>query len=217
MDRIISTELIYYLRQNQLITKDQHGFLTKKSTSTSLLESLNDWTLNGKKGIIRLLHILTLQRLLIAFPTTNCYYSAMLFMFIWFFIYVLPLCLVKKLNILKLSAYVMCGSLLNWVSSFFLSGRRCQMRIGNCLSNAMQILSGVVQGRWLRPTLFTVFIHDIGDLFSNDTCVKLFADDAKLYSKVCTNPQSLDEGLKQYCWTVVHLAATDLREQMLYF
>ena len=49
MERVISTELINYLRQHRLITKDQHGFLTKKSTSTNLLESLNDWTLNIEK------------------------------------------------------------------------------------------------------------------------------------------------------------------------
>jgi len=45
MKRVISTDSINYLRQHRLITKDQHGFLTKKSTDTNLLESLNDWTL----------------------------------------------------------------------------------------------------------------------------------------------------------------------------
>ena len=44
-----TAELLHYLRQNRLITKDQHGFLTKKSTSTNLMESLNDWTLNIEK------------------------------------------------------------------------------------------------------------------------------------------------------------------------
>jgi len=59
----------------------------------------------------------------------------------------------------------------------------------------MPILSGVVQGSCLGPLLFIVFINDISDLFSGDTCVKLFADDVKLYSKVCTNPDSLQKGL----------------------
>jgi len=45
MERVISAELINYLWQHRLITKDQHGF-SQKSTSTNLLESLNDWTLN---------------------------------------------------------------------------------------------------------------------------------------------------------------------------
>jgi len=40
-----------------------------------------------------------------------------------------------------------------------------------------------------------VFINDISDLFSGNTCVKLFADDVKLYSKVCTNADSLQKSL----------------------
>ena len=31
---------------NNLITKQQHGFLSKHSTCTNLLESLNDWTIS---------------------------------------------------------------------------------------------------------------------------------------------------------------------------
>jgi len=96
--------------------------------------------------------------------------------------------------LLKLLAYGICGTLLSWISSF-LSNRRSRTRIGNCLSSAMPILSGVVQGSCLGPLLFIVFINDISDLFSGDTCVKFFADDVNLYSKVCTNPDSLQEGL----------------------
>jgi len=59
----------------------------------------------------------------------------------------------------------------------------------------------VVQGRLfvqcLGPVLFILFVNHISDLFSGDTCVKLFADDVKLYSKVCTNPHSLQEDLKR--------------------
>ena len=87
-------------------------------------------------------------------------------------------------------------SLLKWISSF-LSDRFCQTRIGNCLSSLLPILSGVVQGSCLGPVLFIVFINDITDLFSGGTCVKLFADDVKLYSKVYTNPHSLQEGLNR--------------------
>jgi len=82
--------------------------------------------------------------------------------------------------LLKLTAYGICGSLLNWISSF-LSHLFCQTRIGNCLSSSsLPILSGVVQGSCLGPVLFILFVNDISDLFSGDTCVKLFADDVKL-------------------------------------
>jgi len=36
----------------------------------------------------------------------------------------------------------------------------------------------------MRPVglLFIAFANDLSDLFSGDTCVELFADDARLYS-----------------------------------
>ena len=104
MERIISAELLHYLRQNRLITKDQHGFLTKKSTSTSLMESLNDWTLNIEKKNHQSVAYIDFAK---AFDGV-CH---------------------NKL-LLKLSAYGICGTLLSWISSF-LSNRRSQTRIGS--------------------------------------------------------------------------------------
>ena len=40
--KIINTNLLSYLRKQNFITRAQHGFLTGRSTSTNLLESLND-------------------------------------------------------------------------------------------------------------------------------------------------------------------------------
>jgi len=132
------------------------------------MESLNDWTQNIEKKNHQSVAYIDLAK---AFDSV-CH---------------------NKL-LLKLLAYGICGTLLSWISSF-LSNRHSQTRIGSCLSSAMLILSGVVQGSYLGILLFTVLINDISDLFSGDACVKLFADDVKLYSKVCTNPDSLQEGL----------------------
>ena len=46
----IKTDLVNYLTANGLISSDQHGFMSKKSTCTNLLESLNHWTLAMKEG-----------------------------------------------------------------------------------------------------------------------------------------------------------------------
>ena len=46
LESIISTELNDYLLEHKLITRHQHGFLKRHSTSTNLLESSNDWTLS---------------------------------------------------------------------------------------------------------------------------------------------------------------------------
>ena len=38
--------MLQYLQDNHIITRRQHGFLSKKSTTSNLLESLNDWTIH---------------------------------------------------------------------------------------------------------------------------------------------------------------------------
>ena len=46
MEKIIVEQLLKYLLTNNLISKHQHGFLSRRSTATNLSESLNDWTIN---------------------------------------------------------------------------------------------------------------------------------------------------------------------------
>ena len=44
METIIKWELMDYLLSNKLISKQQQGFLSRRTTSTQLLESMNDWS-----------------------------------------------------------------------------------------------------------------------------------------------------------------------------
>ena len=37
--------MLTYLRQHQLISQNQHGFLSRHSTCTQLLETINDWSI----------------------------------------------------------------------------------------------------------------------------------------------------------------------------
>jgi hypothetical protein len=46
MKRVVVIDLLNYLRDNNVITKHQHGFMCRRSTLTNLLESVNDWTLS---------------------------------------------------------------------------------------------------------------------------------------------------------------------------
>ena len=45
MERVMVNEILLYLSNNNLISKNQHGFLKKLSTCTNLLVSINDWTI----------------------------------------------------------------------------------------------------------------------------------------------------------------------------
>jgi hypothetical protein len=44
MERVVVVELLSYCRKHGLISRQQHGFLSKRSTVTNLLECTNDWT-----------------------------------------------------------------------------------------------------------------------------------------------------------------------------
>jgi len=63
--------------------------------------------------------------------------------------------------------------------------------IENCLSSVAKVISGVPQGSVLGSILFIIFINDIDSVYHGQTNMKLFADDAKLYSKIDLNDRSL--------------------------
>ena len=44
MERVISAEILQYCKRHGLISDQQHGFLSKRSTVTNLLSGHNDWT-----------------------------------------------------------------------------------------------------------------------------------------------------------------------------
>jgi len=46
MERVIVGKMSNYLLSIGAISKHQHGFVTKRSTTTNLLQTLNDWTLS---------------------------------------------------------------------------------------------------------------------------------------------------------------------------
>ena len=45
MERVIVCDMLSYLRGHNIINKQQHGFLSGRSTTSNLLETLNDWTI----------------------------------------------------------------------------------------------------------------------------------------------------------------------------
>ena len=156
MERIINAQIIDYLLSNNLITKHQHGFLRKHSTCSNLLETVNDWTLALDNHLKTDVIYIDFQK---AFDSVSH-----------------P----KLLS--KLASYNIRGDLFAWIAAF-LNNRSQQVKINNCLSNIIYITSGVPQGSVVGPTLFLLYINDLADGFANLNCaIKLYADDAKLYS-----------------------------------
>jgi len=161
MERIINKQLLDYLLKHRLITKEQHGFIQRKSVCGNLLESLCDWTVNLESRLITDVVYIDFKK---AFDSVSH----------------------TKL-LLKLRTYGICGDLLGWITSF-LSSRTQSVKIFDALSSVIAVSSGVPQGSVLGPILFLLYINDIVDIFSGlSVSCKLYADDAKLYSSYSVN------------------------------
>ena len=157
LESLIASDLLNYLHLHNLISKDQHGFLKKHSTTTNLLSSLNDWTLSLQNHYSVTVAYIDFHR---AFDSISH-----------------P----KLLH--KLIMYGVEGNLLFWIKSF-LRNRSQYVRIGSSISFSTPVTSGVPQGSCLGPLLFNIFINDITDLFGDTVHSKLFADDIKIYTKL---------------------------------
>ncbi len=83
-----------------------------------------------------------------------------------------------KFLLYKLSRLGFCGTVLDWLSSFFQTHSQ-YFKIQNVCSSTKSVLSGVVQGSVLGPSAFSLIINDLTN------CVKfsspiLYADDLKV-------------------------------------
>ena len=152
MKRIIANNLLSYLKFNNLISLEQHGFLEFHSTETQLLETLNEWTLALDKHML-----------------VDC-------VFIDFKKAFDSVCHNKLL--IKLAAYGINGNL-GWINSF-LSDRKQRVLLNSCYSEWSNVINSIPQGSVLGPILFLLYINDIVDIV-HGCKIKLFADDVKVF------------------------------------
>ena len=132
MERVIVGEMSNYLLSIGAISKHQHGFVTKRSTTcTHLLETLNDWTLSIDNRLAQTVVYVDFARAFDSVPP-------------------------DKLQI-KLEAYGICGDLLSLFMDF-LHNRTQVTKVGYELSDPVILTSGVVQGNCLGLLLFLIYI-----------------------------------------------------------
>lgn len=171
MERLVKEKIMDYLLANRLITKHQHGFLSKKSVTSQLLECVNVWS-NGvaNRKSIDVIY-LDYQK---AFDTVS--HEKLLY---------------------KLEKYGIRDKVLNWIRAF-LSNRTQAVCIDGVFSSISQVLSGVPQGSVLGPILFLLYVNDVIDKIPDKVEIKLFADDVKIFAEVNNDlnvPSSLSTGL----------------------
>lgn len=159
-ERVIKDQMLVYLLQHKLINHSQHGFLSRHSTCTQLLETINDWSI-----ALRNHHAVDA----VYFDFAKAFDS------------------VSHTKLLhKLAGYGITGDLFNCLTDF-LHNRIQRVVLPNGVSSFKSVLSGVPQGSVLGPLLFLLYINDITDLFTGAVNIKLFADDIKIYLEITDN------------------------------
>ena len=154
MESVIADNLSDYLHKHSLISNYQHGFQKKKSPCTSLIQSLNEWSLASDEN-----H----QTDVIYLDFARAFHSVCH----------------RKLFI-KLYSIGIEYELLSWIKDFLI-GRSQQVIVDGILSKETPIISGIPQGSVLGPILFMIYVNDITRTPVENCEIRLFADDIKIY------------------------------------
>ena len=156
MERIIRARLSEFSLENDLISKNQHGFQAGKSCGTQLLTVFEDWTkaLEDRSVSVDVIY-LNIQKAFDTVPHTR---------------------LLKRLSDSGIR-----GNLLHWLRSFLVE-RSQKVFINGSTSTTIKVKSDVPQGSVLGPFLFLVYINPMIDavLQTGVTGVAVFADDSKI-------------------------------------
>lgn len=156
METVIKNQLMDFCLQNNLISSQQHGFLSNKSTITNLLELTNDLTINRDLGNNVDMICIDFAKAFDTVPHNQLLH--------------------------KLSHYGISGKLLNWLSDFLVM-RKMFVRINDVTSDLHNVSSSVPQGSVLSGLLFVLYINDICKVIVNSNAL-LYADDLTLYRSV---------------------------------
>ena len=163
MEYIIKEAILNHLLNNNLLSENQHGFLPNRSTTTQLLNSLNDWSESLDNS-----------------ETTDVIYTDLAKAFD-------KVAHGKLIRVLE--SFGITGKTLNWLRQF-LTGRHQKVYVGTSESIPLEVHSGVPQGSVLGPLLFLLFIDDIREASHSPRCrISLFADDCKIYSNTTNELQ----------------------------
>ena len=151
MKSMVRDNLLNFALSCDIINPNQHGFVSKRSSCTQLLEEYYDWC----SGL-----------------NDNAIYDVITIDFHEAFD-VVP----HDLLLVKLSELGVCKQTLQWILAFLSNRNQC-VTVNYKRSRQSSMTTGVIQGNVFGPLLFTLCINDLPS--SCESCaMKLFADDVK--------------------------------------
>ena len=155
LERLIRDILVKHMEENNLFSKAQHGFMTGRSCSTQLLELMEELTETlDSNGDVDIIY-LDFKKAFDKVP--------------------------HKRLLKKLWGYGIRRKVHSWIKEF-LKNRSQKVVINGKCSYSAKVTSGIQQGSVLGPILFLIYINDLPEVIT--ACMKLFADDAKLFGRV---------------------------------
>jgi hypothetical protein len=159
LERIIKTQLTYFLTQSHQLCPHQFGFLKNSSTTDQLLHSTEKWTRILDDNFSLDIIYLDFSKAFDSVPHSKLFH--------------------------KLSHIGVSDNILKWIKSYLSSRLQC-VRINKAISPWLPVTSGVPQGSVLGPLLFIIYVNDLPDHIKFSEIV-LYADDCKLHKRL-TSP-----------------------------
>lgn len=163
MESIIKDELLKNLMIENLLAKQQYGFIPGRSTTTQLLNFFNECVDTVASGEVLDTIYFDFSK---AFDTVP-----------------------HQRLLKKIKAYGIGTQTSKWIESF-LRNRSQVVKVNGVKSYLASVLSGIPQGSVLGPILFVIYINDLPDVVNSNTF--LFADDTKLFSCIKSYEDSIN-------------------------
>ena len=153
-ERVFRKNLVGFLEDNKLLSKNQHGFRKKRSCMTQLLSHIERiYECLNKDVEVDVIYLDFAK----AFDKVD-----------------------HQVLLAKLERYGISGHALSWLREFLLDRKQAVVVEGQRSSSRM-VISGVPQGTVLGPVLFVLYINDLLESISNGLG---FADDTKLIGAI---------------------------------